>query len=239
MPYPHFSNNTSWTPTDGCLRCSSHDHRTAAAESDLNSMLVELDAMHFRGELRAAGWACRIAALEPGHYGSAMRDQRRIVIAERLLGNATQLRKILCHEMIHAWLYIIGDASHQLRNEAHGAAFSAELMRLSIAGEDVSGQEAFVTCGDVSRERVQAATAAFLARQRRTERPDGKFDGGGRWFPSATERQSCCANVRAPSRRFPYALLTHCRSLSHVSRLYQVDTVALRAEVAQAKRSAT
>lgn len=34
----------------------------------------------------------------------------------------------------------------------------------------------------------------YQARKNRLEHPDGKFDSGGRWYPSDEERCSCCDN---------------------------------------------
>jgi len=209
----------------------------AAEERNLNGLLVDLDEKHFRGELRAAGWRCLVEPLRPKQFGEARRDRRQVVIAEHCLADAPEARGTLLHEMIHAWLFITGDPSHQGRNESHGATFAAEIARLTAAGEDVSSEWKYVTCGDKSPERTQLAAAAYVARQRGTEKPEGKFDGAGRWHPAATEWQACCAEVRSPSRSFPYGLLNHCRTIAHISRLHKVDTVALRAEVARAKGS--
>jgi len=154
-----------------------------------------------------------------------------------LLADVPELRRTLLHEMIHAALHIAGDPSHQGRNESHGAAFAAELARLAAAGEDVSGEEDYVTCGDTSASRLQIAAVAYLARQRRSEHPAGKFDAGGRWYPVKAEWRTCCDGLREPSCSFPYSLLKHCCTIAHLSRLYGVDTVALRNAVAQAKRS--
>lgn len=47
-------------------------------------------------------------------------------------------------------------------------------------------------------------------------RPDGASDRGGRWYPSQTERQGCCALIREPSRSWRLSLLKHCQSLAHI-----------------------
>jgi hypothetical protein len=210
----------------------------AAEERKLNALLVELDERHFRGELRAAGWRCLVEPLRPKHFGEARRDRRQVVIAEHCLADVPEARGTLLHEMIHAWLFITGDPSHQGRNESHGATFAAEIARLAAAGEDVSSEWKYVTCGDKSPERTQVAADAYLARQRGTERPAGKCDAGGRWFPAPTEWQICCAGIRTPSRNWPNELRKHCCSITHISRLHGVDTVALRDALARAKGSA-
>jgi len=58
--------------------------------------------------------------------------------------------------------------------------------------------------------------------------PDGKFDSGGRWYPSPEEKQECCKFIRAPSIRFPYSILRHCRTIKHVARKYEVKEKDLR-----------
>lgn len=77
------------------------------------------------------------------------------------------------------------------------------------------------------RRAVWAAGAALEAaigrewvrRQDRDAHPDGSFDNGGRWYPSAAERASCCSDVRGPSRAWPYSLMQHCRSRPHLRTL--------------------
>jgi hypothetical protein len=66
------------------------------------------------------------------------------------------------------------------------------------------------------------AAMVYLARKCRHMHPDGSMDKAGRWYPSGDE-QECCAKIRRPSRRFPWGLLTHCRSSKHVANLLRVD----------------
>jgi len=47
-------------------------------------------------------------------------------------------------------------------------------------------------------------------------RPVGKNDKGGRWYPSDTERASCCSSVRQPSRTWPFSLYKHCCTRKHI-----------------------
>lgn len=72
------------------------------------------------------------------------------------------------------------------------------------------------------------AAQLFLARQQRQEHPDGKFDSAGRWNPSREERCKCCANIRTPSRRWPYSRMKHCRSLRHVANLTGIAESEIR-----------
>ncbi len=207
------------------------DHRQA-----LEQLAAHLDTRHWDGRLHHAGWRCGMAPMRECKYGHALRDDRLIEIAERLLGDPAELRRTLLHEMIHAWLYVTCDPSHQARNESHGAAFAVEIARLREAGEDLATEEEYVVCGDTAEARLREAAECYLARQQQRQHPDGGFDSAGRWHPNDRERQACCVHVRGASRRWPYTHMDHCRTVSHISRLYSVDTVALRRALAHAKR---
>jgi hypothetical protein len=76
--------------------------------------------------------------------------------------------------------------------------------------------------------KLEQAYQTFKTRQDRSEHPDGKFDRGGRWYPSEDEEQACCGRIRSPSRAYPYSLMTHCRTLRHVAKLYSVKESELR-----------
>ena len=65
------------------------------------------------------------------------------------------------------------------------------------------------------------ARAMYERRQARDEHPSGKFDNGGRWYPSDEEECGCCGSVRSPSRAWPYSYMTHCRSLHHCQKLWE------------------
>jgi len=77
-------------------------------------------------------------------------------------------------------------------------------------------------------DRLNEALIEYLNRRDRESDPEGSFDSAGRWYPSDEERQECCRTIREPSRKWPYSLLVHCRSLRHVARLYGVDEQTLR-----------
>ena len=99
--------------------------------------------------------------------------------------------------MIHGWLYVSGDPSHQGRNESHGAAFAAELARLREAGEDLATEEEYVVCGDTSEDRLQGGGGAFpRAPGAAGEHHSGACEqGGGAGIPIEAEWQDCCAAV--------------------------------------------
>lgn len=72
-------------------------------------------------------------------------------------------------------------------------------------------------------ENLINAYNEYIKRQSRKSHPIGKFDNGNRWYPSEQEKCPCCANVRTPSRAWPYSYMTHCRTAEHVAHLYGVD----------------
>lgn len=91
-----------------------------------------------------------------------------------------------------------------------------------------------------------AVPLAFDALAERAVDPPGTFDNAGRWYPSEDWEASCCSSVRGPSRSYPYAYLTHCRTQKHVSTLWAEkpksrDTIrrfALRGTVREEPRRA-
>ncbi len=78
---------------------------------------------------------------------------------------------------------------------------------------------------------LAAAAEAYIARQDRTEHPVGRFDNAGRFWPDDSEWRGCCSGVREPSRSYPYSYMVHCRTMTHITRLYGVDEQVLRREV--------
>jgi hypothetical protein len=47
-------------------------------------------------------------------------------------------------------------------------------------------------------------------------KPAGKTDKGRRWYPSDTEKVSCCSSVREPSRKWPFSIYKHCCTRKHI-----------------------
>jgi hypothetical protein len=72
------------------------------------------------------------------------------------------------------------------------------------------------------------AAVEYVNRQSRATNPLGGFDKAGRWYPDPDERRDCCDSIRSPSRRFPYSLMLHCRTLKHIAKLYDVEEKQLR-----------
>lgn len=75
---------------------------------------------------------------------------------------------------------------------------------------------------------LEKAAKDYKERKSRISHPDGKFDSAGRWYPSKNEERECCKYVRQPSRKYPYTLMLHCRTIIHISHLYDVDEKELR-----------
>lgn len=201
-------------------------------DSDLVRLKHELDRLHFGGALQSV--AIQFTKLPEGHFGSYF-PRTGVVISNALADSPIELRRTVIHELIHAFLDHVNDPSVQRRNESHGAAFAAQVRRIASSGEDVDAELEYATCGDASDDALRRAAECFRERSERRSNPTGKFDRGGRWHPDSTEWQECCAAVRAPTRNWPYSLLSHCRTISHVSRLCGVDTVALRRYLASRK----
>lgn len=76
----------------------------------------------------------------------------------------------------------------------------------------------------------EPTTPLAQAMQRLDQRPSGKNDSGGRWYPSKEEEASCCASIRSPSRNFPGSLFTHCRSIKHIACLFGISALNLKRE---------
>jgi hypothetical protein len=72
-----------------------------------------------------------------------------------------------------------------------------------------------------------AAAYLYLDRKARVSHPDGNFEHGKKWYPSAAERCWQCAYIREPSRSWPFSILTHCRSAEHIASTHSVDAKEL------------
>jgi len=95
-----------------------------------------------------------------------------------------------------------------------------------------------VTMGLAESEvlKLNKAVQCYMDRKERTEHPQGQFDNGGRWYPSEHEACTCCEYIRSPSRGFPFSLMVHCRTVSHVAQLFGVGKSELRKSVNEYKR---
>lgn len=67
--------------------------------------------------------------------------------------------------------------------------------------------------------------------------PEGTFDEKlGVWIPTPTERQPCCARAeRKISKRKPYVVFNHCKTIEHLSLKYKIPYKELKAAVRRAR----
>jgi hypothetical protein len=72
------------------------------------------------------------------------------------------------------------------------------------------------------------AAVEYLLRKWKRAHPKGHTEKGMKWYPVDEENQDCCKSIRQPSRAYPWSLMTHCRSLTHVANLYGVDETEVR-----------
>lgn len=127
-----------------------------APDPALVRIYEDLNTRHFRSFLPAipVAWEPRLAEVGPlaeesftlegmfGHIG----DKAIILINPGISGNADALRRALSHEMVHAYLYTIGDQSTD-----HGPSFQATLKRISAEG-------AFAAVASTAAERESLRT---------------------------------------------------------------------------------
>lgn len=90
---------------------------------------------------------------------------------------------------------------------------------------------------ELDTSKLTKAVKCYINRQARTEHPSGHSDNGGRWYPDGHEACSCCDYIRTPSRGFPYSLMVHCRTITHISALFEVDESLLRKSINAYKKS--
>jgi len=73
---------------------------------------------------------------------------------------------------------------------------------------------------------IEDAVLLYILRDERVLDPSGGFDKHGRWWADEeTEEQPCCKR-HYPSRRRPYRMIKHCRTLGHITDLLEVDYAA-------------
>jgi hypothetical protein len=81
--------------------------------------------------------------------------------------------------------------------------------------------------------RLQQAVRVALAREVRTESPDGEWEDG-LWLPSPQERRPCCEGV-VPSPANRQALESHCRTQRHVAQLFDVPLAELKSAIRRSR----
>jgi len=81
--------------------------------------------------------------------------------------------------------------------------------------------------------RLQQAVRVALAREVRTESPEGEWEDGV-WLPSAQERRPCCEGV-TPSPANRQALESHCRTQRHVAQLFDIPLTELKSAIRRSR----
>jgi hypothetical protein len=81
--------------------------------------------------------------------------------------------------------------------------------------------------------RLQQAVRVALAREARTESPEGEWEDG-LWLPSVQERRPCCEGV-TPSPANRQALESHCRTQRHVAQLFDVPLTELKSAIRRSR----
>jgi len=85
-------------------------------------------------------------------------------------------------------------------------------------------------------EQLQAAADLFEARQSGTAEPEGAW-ADRVWLPTERERRPCCEGLEPDRLKDPQKLRNHCRTLLHVSTLFDVDSRLLRAELKRRRKA--
>ena len=85
-------------------------------------------------------------------------------------------------------------------------------------------------------ERLAAAADELFARQDRRSHPEGWTDRACRWYPSDAENAPLCATVRKPSAAYPWSIMLHCRTTTHLAELFDIDSDALKKLVTRIRR---
>lgn len=127
------------SPVEARQKAILKDDLDRTGDPDLVRQYREINARYFGGRLPAMPvmWEPKLAdvgTLGPrpftleGMFGH-IASRQAILLNDRLRSDPAGTTRTLCHEMVHAYLYEIGD-----RTTDHGAAFQTELKRLSDAG---------------------------------------------------------------------------------------------------------
>ena len=77
-------------------------------------------------------------------------------------------------------------------------------------------------------EEMSVCLREYMLRKQNTSIPAGQLDVGRRWWPVYEEYRDCCDEVRQPSRRSPHTLLNHCKSLTHLATLFDLDVATVK-----------
>lgn len=179
--------------------------RDKPADPQLDLLFDQLNTLHFRGQLPDVKvmWGEDLDRLDVGDYRlKGMTDGRIILVKPALKNDDADVRRTLCHEMVHVRLITAGHES-----TAHGDPFQRELRRVFEEGcfhaiwappEEKASLEDWI---DAERARLDAVRAQVEAEgaaiQRETDRVERAFaelneriraaNAAGSGWPSADE----------------------------------------------------
>lgn len=80
---------------------------------------------------------------------------------------------------------------------------------------------------DLFNEKEVAGARSYLYRKHHFERPEGRCDNGGRWYPKGRDEE-VMGNVRAPSRSYPWSYYKAAFTVKHCAALHGVDDKRVR-----------
>jgi hypothetical protein len=191
--------------------------RDRAADPELDLLFDQVNTLHFSGRLPDVKvmWGEDLDRFDSGDYRlNGMTDGRIILIKPALMDDDAEVRRTLCHEMVHVKLITAGHAStahdepfqselrrifdegcfHAIRASAEERAslkarIDSERTRLDAARAHVEGQSVAI---EQARDRVERALAELNARIR-------SANAAGSGWPSSdetasTERQRAALN---------------------------------------------
>lgn len=127
------------SPVEARQKAILKDDLGKSGDPDLVRQYHDINVRYFAGRLPATPvlWEPRLA--EVGRLGATsftleglfghIGDRRAILLNDELRTDPAAVARALCHEMVHAYLFELGD-----RTTDHGPAFQAELKRLADAG---------------------------------------------------------------------------------------------------------
>ncbi len=102
--------------------------RDQPGDANLGLLFVQLNAQHFSGRLPGAKvlWSEELDRLDAGDYRlNGMTDGKIILLKAALQNDDAEVRRTLCHEMVHVKFFADGQ-----RSTAHDAPFQSELRRV-------------------------------------------------------------------------------------------------------------
>lgn len=160
----------------------------APGDPELGRRFAAMNGAHFNGALPAmpvrweprlqeVGEAAGRAFTLQGMFGRAG-DRSIILLHPMLKADPAALDRALAHEMVHAYLFTVGDTGTD-----HGPAFQAELKRLADEGaftgivstdEERAGLRAWI---DAESARLEDERAAMEAEREEMERERAEIEG--------------------------------------------------------------